>query len=202
MMYKNKRTGKIAKVIEEPNDKYKTIMLQEVDSDKSFVITTSTLKRWYVQVDDEDSSVVSVSDIVNEEDVVSAEANEHMCEPDEVLTTTVKTSETAVSVGAVEFAEVLDYIDRCAADRGMTYYIREKQLNVRNYKLPDVKNVVFAVVSKKHSVELHCKTKLLPEELYSKMEPVKHCFNCKYVITELTTHAEQFVMDIINNIKA
>ena len=52
MKYTNKRNGKVVELVE-MNEKYKTVMLQE-GSEKPFTVTTSTFKRWYKKIEEQE----------------------------------------------------------------------------------------------------------------------------------------------------
>ena len=51
--FKNKKNGRVMEIIQE-DKKYKTVLIRFEDNDEETQISTSTLKRWYEQLDDDD----------------------------------------------------------------------------------------------------------------------------------------------------
>lgn len=54
MKYENKRNGQLFELTSEVDPKYNTVYLRNVETGKEQTITTSTLKRWYKKVEDEE----------------------------------------------------------------------------------------------------------------------------------------------------
>ena len=54
MKYENKRNGQLFELTSEVDPKYNTVYLRNVETGKEQTITTSTLKRWYKKVGDEE----------------------------------------------------------------------------------------------------------------------------------------------------
>ena len=63
MKYQHKKNGKVVTLLEQ-RDKFKTVMVQPTSEDdnggKPYDITTSTFKRWWKKIDDEDEYVKEV----------------------------------------------------------------------------------------------------------------------------------------------
>ena len=51
--FKNKKNGRVMEIIQE-DKKYKTVLIRFEDNDEETQISTSTFKRWYEQLDDDD----------------------------------------------------------------------------------------------------------------------------------------------------
>ena len=64
---RNKKTGRIAVIVEE-DKKYKTAIVQYEDDGKEQNIASSTLKRWWEPVDDDDEDVIDDEDAIDDVD--------------------------------------------------------------------------------------------------------------------------------------
>ena len=53
MKYMNKRNGKVVELVN-MDEKYKTVELREAGQEKTFTCTTSTFKRWYKKLEEQE----------------------------------------------------------------------------------------------------------------------------------------------------
>ena len=66
-MYKNKKNGRIVEVLEE-DKKYKTVLIQFQDTEEEQQISTSTLKRWYEPIEDDEDEDYEDDEDFDEDD--------------------------------------------------------------------------------------------------------------------------------------
>ena len=65
--YRNKKNGRVMEIIQE-DKKYKTVLVRFEDNDEETQISTSTLKRWYEELDDEDEDYEDDDEELEEDD--------------------------------------------------------------------------------------------------------------------------------------
>ena len=201
MKYTNKRNGKVVELVN-MDEKYKTVELQEAGQEKTFTCTTSTFKRWYKKLEEQEvvepmtDEQVEAQLLEQAQAVVDAEplTSVPVCVVED--TPEVKPEKKArAKRQPKDFTDLLQYVDEVATEHGMVPYVREKQPYLRNYRINGEGPVVFLVYTRSKAV-LQCKTKLLPETVYEQMKQVNHCFDRQYDITE----NRQFAKTVISSI--
>lgn len=206
MKYINKRNGKVFEFVSQ-DEKYKTVMLQEEGQEKAITCTTSTFKRWYKKLEEGQE----MPEVMTDERVEAQLVEQAQAIVDKEMSYTVPMSivqekETPKKKARVkkqpkDFTELLQYIDKVAAEHGMIPYVREKQPYLRNYRINGEGPVVFLVYTRSRAV-IQCKTKLLPETVYEQMKKANHCFDRQYDITENRQFAETVISNITVPAKA
>ena len=202
MKYMNKRNGKVVELVN-MDEKYKTVELREAGQEKTFTCTTSTFKRWYKKLEEQEvvepmtDEQVEAQLLEQAQAVVDAEplTSVPVCVVED--TPEVKPEKKArAKRQPKDFTDLLQYVDEVATEHGMVPYVREKQPYLRNYRINGEGPVVFLVYTRSKAV-LQCKTKLLPETVYEQMKQVNHCFDRQYDITENRQFAETVISSIV-----
>jgi hypothetical protein len=162
LYYINKKNGQMFEQTAEVDPKYNTLMLRNIETGKETTITTSTFKRWYKKV--EEPVQVVEEHTVEEQVEQTATVEEQVEEPTaEVTKEAVEEPVKKVTADRAELDKVIALIDEVATAQGLTYFIRNGQPFLRNYKF-SVGYVQFVVYTQKQ-VRIKCKSKLLPEEV-------------------------------------
>ena len=210
MKYMNKRNGKVVELVN-MDEKYKTVELQEAGQEKTFTCTTSTFKRWYKKLEEQEVAEPMTDEQVETQLMEQAQAvvdaepltSVPVCvvEDKPEVKPEKKEKKARAKKQPKDFTDLLQYIDEVAAEHGMIPYVREKQPYLRNYRINGEGPVVFLVYTRSKAV-LQCKTKLLPDTVYEQMKQVNHCFDRQYNITEDKQFAETVISNIVVPTKA
>ena len=210
MKYMNKRNGKVVELVN-MDEKYKTVELQEAGQEKTFTCTTSTFKRWYKKLEEQEVAEPMTDEQVETQLMEQAQAvvdaepltSVPVCVVEDTpeVKPEKKEKKARAKKQPKDFTDLLQYIDEVAAEHGMIPYVREKQPYLRNYRINGEGPVVFLVYTRSKAV-LQCKTKLLPETVYEQMKQVNHCFDRQYNITEDKQFAETVISNIVVPTKA
>lgn len=216
----NKQNGRIAQITDtyEKGGQVITYELTYEDDGKTTNLSSSTVKRWWKDIEPTEQDAVALSVEVApkavEEDVAGdgtpySQILTEILEDEKVAVEkkrvkkdekSRKNGKNKVVATESDVLEVLDYIDTVAADVGMTYYVRDKQPNHRNYK-PEGGKVQFTVHVGKTSAEMYLKAFQVPDEVQPKLEVLNGFFNRRLVISELTETKKSVINRIINNFK-
>lgn len=209
MKYRNTKNGIIGTVVE--HDEVRKTVLLECDNGKTVPLTTSTLKRWWKPVEDEDEKLVpmpgaeklaelkeEVEDKAGDGTPLAEVGKEIAAQAKEKAKAAKKPKkETATNA---EIPAIIDFINSTAKKAGIQPYIRDKQPKLTNYKRSDGK-VLFLTTQSKNKIDLCCKEKELPESIASKMVKFNGFFNIKLSISSLTDVSKELITDIINSFK-
>ena len=158
MKYMNKRNGKVVELVN-MDEKYKTVELQEAGQEKTFTCTTSTFKRWYKKIEEQEvvepmtDEQVEAQLLEQAQAVVDAEplTSVPVCVIQEDVPEVKpekKQKKARAKKQPVDFTELLQYVDAVAAEHGMVPYVREKQPYLRNYRINGEGPVVFLVYTR------------------------------------------------------
>lgn len=190
MMYVNKRNGKMVELISQ-DDKFKTVMLQEVETGKAFTATTSTFKRWYKKMEQQ-----AVEEVATEE-VVAAENTEIVNNVEEEVRET-PVDETPVEEEVViekpagkirtkkemlpEIKALHEYVLHTCEELGGTVWTPSKDMKFRGLKVG--KNNFIKYNWSNKSVTLFVRSRSLGLE--EPITPVNHTFNDRYTFKQDT----------------
>lgn len=212
MKYQHTKNGTVANLIES-NEKFKTVLLEYEDG-TTHNISTSTLKRWWKEMDDDvagDGTPFSdvMKEIISDEEYIKEvmdakkEAGVEIMDldPNDVeIVEPKKTRKKEITPNTV-VDEAMSYIDKLIEYTNLTYSIREKQPYLRNYKINGEGIVVFNIATSSKSVRINLKSKDVVNGLdISKFKKINHCFDLCYIIKKQFTQDDiKVIDDIIDN---
>ena len=217
MKYQNIKNGAIIEVTA-TDDVRKTVEVKYEADGRTTNLSMSTLKRWWKPLGND------VPETKAEEETEKAgdgtpleEVGKEIAEQAKQKAEKAKAAKEAIkkafnekkaekpkkSVKKAENPEVpviLEFIDETAKKAGISFYVREKQPDCKQYRF-DGGKVIFITRILKHRVEIHCKSRMLDEDVAVKMQTMKGFFDKKVDIESLTTDNKKLITDIIGNFK-
>lgn len=170
MKYENKRNGQVFEVAGE-DKKYKTVLLRNVETGKEQTVSTSTIKRWYKMVEEQEPETV-------EQEQEPAKKNRKKREKKEM---------TADAVALHEFA-----LKTCE-EVGGTVWEPATNIKFRSFKVGGKMFVKYSWTSKSIVLQVRAIALGLEEPKH----PANHTYNDKYIFMENTEQVREEIKDII-----
>lgn len=218
MMYENKKNFLVAKVIS-TDEVRGTVKMEYVETGKTFDISSSTLKRWWKKVEEQETTMeenklvpmpgtedpdwgkkhYAPEEVAGDGTPLAEVGKEIAQQAKEKAKAARKPKKEKKSCVNPEVPDILDFIKTEADKIGATGRTREKQASAILYS-KDGGKVLFSVRFSKKRVELRCKSKDLPAEFVDKFTDVNHCFNKRVVVTSLAD-SEEMIKKVIANYK-
>ena len=186
--YENKRNGQTIEVVSEVDVKTKTVMIRNMETGKEQNITTSTLKRWYVKI--EEIQEPAEAQEMTSDDIQLANDQE----PAEEAETEKKERQPRQKKEMTADAKALhEYVLKTCEDIGGTVFVPAKEMKFRGLKAGKHMFVKYswgngAIVLQVRAVALG---------LAEPKHPCNHTFNDKYKFTEDTPEARAEIFDIM-----
>lgn len=198
MKYENKRNGQVFEVAGE-DKKYKTVLLRNVETGKEQTVSTSTIKRWYKMVEEQETveqeqepaEVVLVEVETAEpeqEPAADTEPAEQEQEPAKKNRKKREKKEMTADAAALH-----QYALATCEEVGGTVWSPATNIKFRSFKVGGKMFVKYSWTSKSIIIQVRAIALGLEEPRH----PANHTYNDRYVFTENTEQVREEIKDII-----